>query len=150
VLELRAQSHALVLRLEDPGDAEAIGEARRFAREAGLGRVAEDAASEREGLHAMLDRPGALCGMVPNTGEPARAVLGVRRDDRVTRQIVESAQVRAGDSRQLACSRRRRTSTRCSSRAPSTTPAAGASTSANSSTPTAVIVTRARPAAAIS
>lgn len=81
----------LVTRLERPEDAAAVGEARAFVRDA-LGE--SDAPDERAALRARLARPLRVCGMVPNTGEPGGGPFWVRgRDGRVTRQVVESAQV---------------------------------------------------------
>jgi len=135
VLELRAQSHALVLRLEDPGDAEAIGEARRFAARRGW---AESRRTPRRSGRAACNArsPGARVRHGANTGEPRRAVLGVRPRRPCHPPDRRERQVRAGDSRQLAVFQAATHFNPVFSRAPSTTPAAGASTSANSSTPT--------------
>jgi hypothetical protein len=102
--QLRASSHALVRRLADPADAAAVADARRFARDLGLVATAEAAATlARDALSGLLDRPLRVCGMVPNTGEPGGGPFWVRgRGGAVTRQIVESAQVRAGDPDQAA------------------------------------------------
>ena len=48
-----------------------------------------------------LDRPVRVCGMVPNSGEPGGGPFWVRgRDGRVTRQIVEGAQIDKSDPEQ--------------------------------------------------
>ena len=89
--ELAAAAHVLRARLDDAADATAVPDAARFAAEAlGVGGVA----AERNALAELLDRPVRVCGMVPNTGEPGGGPFWVRGEDgRVTRQIVESAQV---------------------------------------------------------
>ena len=98
--ELRERSHVLLRRLANADDTAAVSEAHRFAQQAGFGAPA---APSREALRTVLDRPLRVCGMVPNTGEPGGGPFWVRgRDGSVTRQIVESAQVRAGDAGQMA------------------------------------------------
>lgn len=104
--ELRERSHALVRRLHDMNDANAVGDARNFAIDTGLEPVNAHpgtAAPSRESMRALLDRPWRVCGMVPNTGEPGGGPFWVRgADGQVSRQIVESAQVRAGNVAQAA------------------------------------------------
>jgi len=98
--ELREHVHTIVRRLDDTGDDLAIADATTLARE-----IATDAPhrpTSREEAKSMLDRPLRVCGMVKNTGEPGGGPYWVRgRDGRVTRQIVESAQVPSGDSEQF-------------------------------------------------
>ena len=99
--ELRERAHALVARLRDAGDANAAGDSRNFAIDVGL--EPENAhpgttMPSRAAMLELLDRPWRVCGMVPNTGEPGGGPFWVRDSDgRVSRQIVESAQVRPGD-----------------------------------------------------
>ena len=104
--ELRERSHALVRRLRDTNDTNAVGDARNFAIDTGLepeNAHPGTAAPSRESMRALLDRPWRICGMVPNTGEPGGGPFWVRgAGGQVSRQIVESAQVRAGDAAQLA------------------------------------------------
>ncbi len=89
--ELAAEAQGLLDRLHDPCDARALRDAAAFVRES-LGDP--DAPADREALAARLDRPVRVCGMVPNTGEPGGGPFWVRgADGRVTRQVVESAQV---------------------------------------------------------
>lgn len=98
--ELREGAERLRARLADGGDAAAEADARAFAREA-LGEPVTPAS--REALAAWLDRPLRVCGMVPNTGEPGGGPFWVRgADGRVTRQVVESAQVDARSDAQVA------------------------------------------------
>ena len=98
--ELRGRVTRLVERLADARDADAAPQARAFALET-FGRA--DAPSGREALGAWLDRPLRVCGMVPNTGEPGGGPFWVRgRDGRVTRQVVEAAQVDTGSDSQAA------------------------------------------------
>jgi hypothetical protein len=97
---LREQVRAIVRRLDDAGDDLALADAATLAHE-----IATDAPhrpNTREEAKAILDRPLRVCGMVKNTGEPGGGPYWVRgRDGRVTRQIVESAQVPPGDSEQF-------------------------------------------------
>lgn len=54
-------------------------------------------------LIAWLDRPIRVCGMVPNSGEPGGGPFWVRNaEGRVTRQIVEGAQIDSADTTQAA------------------------------------------------
>jgi hypothetical protein len=89
--ELSAVAHARRARLDDPADAAATGDAARFLRESlGESRPPES----RAALADLLDRPVRVCGMVRNTGEPGGGPFWVRGSDgRVTRQVVEAAQV---------------------------------------------------------
>lgn len=62
-----------------------------------------DAAACRGFIVDALDRPLRVCGVVRNEGEPGGAPFWVRgTDGQVTIQIVESAQVNAGDADQQA------------------------------------------------
>jgi hypothetical protein len=90
VAELAEAAHALRGRLDDPADEAAVGDAVRFA----AGSLGEAVEPERDAIAALLDRPLRVCGMVRNTGEPGGGPFWVRgHDGRVTRQVVESAQV---------------------------------------------------------
>ena len=105
--ELRLRGRALERRLTDERDSAALREAREFVQKMGtaIGTTADHAAGHggRIALREALARPLRVCGMVPNTGEPGGGPFWVRgRDGRVTRQIVESAQVRSGDATQAA------------------------------------------------
>ncbi len=54
-------------------------------------------------LIALLDRPLRVCGMVPNSGEPGGGPFWVRdAEGRLSRQIVEGAQIDKNDPEQLA------------------------------------------------
>ena len=96
---LRGAATELACRL-DAGDADAADDARAFLATHGFaGGDAADAAA----LRAAVDRPLRVCGMVPNTGEPGGGPFWVRgTDGRVTRQVVETAQVDAADAAQRA------------------------------------------------
>jgi hypothetical protein len=88
--ELAASVHALRARLDDRADAAALADAARFAS----GTLGLEVSAERAALCDALDRPLRVCGMVPNTGEPGGGPFWVRgHDGRVTRQVVETAQV---------------------------------------------------------
>jgi hypothetical protein len=82
-----------------PAPTAAVEEARRFARDQ-LGVVpAADAGAEA--VLAALNRPLRVCGMVRNTGEPGGGPFWVRAaDGSCTMQIVEAAQIAAGDRAQ--------------------------------------------------
>jgi hypothetical protein len=81
----------------DPGF---VAQAEGFAREA-FGIEAHG-----DALLRLLERPIRVCGVVRNTGEPGGGPYWVRgRDGRVTRQIVESAQVDSGSEAQRAAIR---------------------------------------------
>ena len=96
--ELRSQAHDWCARLDARGDS-ALAGARAFAHDA-LGE--SDPPGERAALVALLDRPLRVCGMVRNTGEPGGGPFWVHsRDGRITRQIVESAEVDASDPAQM-------------------------------------------------
>lgn len=99
--ELRSRAETLRERLAEPDGADESSsveaDARAFVRDA-LGEA--DVPATRAELCARLDRPLRVCGMVPNTGEPGGGPFWVRgRDGRVSRQVVEAAQV---DSRSAA------------------------------------------------
>jgi len=101
LVELQRAVFLHVARLRSgPTDAAFAEEARAFAR-ASFGIEASGA-----GLTKALERPLRVCGVVRNTGEPGGGPYWVReRDGRVTRQIVESAQVDAGVDSQRAAVR---------------------------------------------
>lgn len=96
LVTLQAELFEHLRRLE-AGEEGAVEAAAAFARESlGLelppGRAEGDLG--REALLAELDRPLRVCGMVENRGEPGGGPFWVRgRDGRITRQIVESAQI---------------------------------------------------------
>ena len=89
LVELQRAVFLHVARLRSrPVDPAFAGEAAEFARQT-LGLAAEGAA-----LLRLLERPLRVCGVVRNTGEPGGGPFWVRgRDGRITRQIVEPAQV---------------------------------------------------------
>jgi hypothetical protein len=89
LVELQREVFLHVARLRTrPPNSEFAAEAGAFARQT-LGIDAHGAA-----LRQVLERPLRVCGVVPNTGEPGGGPFWVRgRDGRITRQIVEAAQV---------------------------------------------------------
>ncbi|MFI5371735.1 MAG: DUF4301 family protein [Candidatus Eisenbacteria bacterium] len=94
LLELERRVHGLLLRLEDPRDAEAPAEAIAFVTTEFGGVAGVPLEGGRAHVWALLHRPLRVCGMVPNTGEPGGGPFWVRdRRDGITRQIVESAEV---------------------------------------------------------
>ncbi len=102
LLVVQEEQQALLKALhEQPGDP--------LLRELAAGfladRLQEDVSSEEDAqaLIGRLDRPLRVCGMVPNSGEPGGGpfwVLDTR--GRVTRQIVEGAQIDREDPQQAA------------------------------------------------
>jgi hypothetical protein len=97
---LRDRVSGLRERLADANDAGAEERARAFVRER-FGR--DDAPAGRAALAVWLDRPLRVCGMVRNTGEPGGGPFWVRdARGRVTRQVIESAQVDARSAEQAA------------------------------------------------
>ena len=95
-VELQRAVFLHVARLRSrPLDPAFAKDASVFARET-FGIEAEGAALTR-----LLERPLRVCGVVRNTGEPGGGPFWVRgADGRVTRQIVESAQVDPSDEPQ--------------------------------------------------
>jgi hypothetical protein len=89
LVELQRAVFLHVARLRGrPVNPEFVAEAEGFARNT-LGIEAQG-----DALRRLLERPIRVCGVVRNTGEPGGGPYWVRdRDGRVTRQIVESAQV---------------------------------------------------------
>ena len=97
LLEVERRVHHLV-GLLDAGDGTAADEAIAYLRE-----TFGDATAEADGLtnaeraawvRARLARPLRVCGVVRNEGEPGGGPFWVRgRDGRLSRQIVESAEV---------------------------------------------------------
>lgn len=97
LLRGRVAAHVAALAAGEAGAGE---RARAFAL-ATFGR--DDAPPAPGDLAAWLERPLRVCGMVRNTGEPGGGPFWVRgADGRVTPQVVESAQVDAGDPAQAA------------------------------------------------
>ncbi len=106
LLEVERRVHHLVSLL-DAGDPTAADEALSYLRE-----TFGDATAEADGLpaaervawaRARLARPLRVCGVVKNEGEPGGGPFWVRgRDGRLSRQIVESAEVNLADPEQKA------------------------------------------------
>jgi hypothetical protein len=101
LVELQRALFLHVARLRSRPDHAAFAEdAALFARET-FGIDAED-----DALLSRLERPLRVCGVVRNTGEPGGGPFWVRgRDGRVTRQIVEMAQVDPASPSQAAAIR---------------------------------------------
>lgn len=106
LLEVERRVHHLVSLL-DAGDATAPDEALSYLRETfGDATAASDGlpTSERRAwVRARLARPFRVCGVVRNEGEPGGGPFWVRgRDGRLSRQIVEGAEVDLSDPAQRA------------------------------------------------
>lgn len=96
-----------LLALLDDGGARAADEALAYLREtfdeATAGADDLSPASRAAWARARLARPLRVCGVVKNEGEPGGGPFWVRgRDGRLSRQIVESAEVNLADSGQKA------------------------------------------------
>ncbi len=96
-----------LVSLLDGGNATAAAEALSYLRETFGDATAEaDALPPAERVawvRARLDRPLRVCGVVRNQGEPGGGPFWVRsRDGRLSRQIVESAEVDLADPAQEA------------------------------------------------
>lgn len=103
LLELVDAQRALLELLQHaPGDAAVRRWATAFLR-GELGMALPEGEFDGGQLRELLDRPLRVCGMVKNSGEPGGGPFWVRdRDGRVSRQIVESAQVDRSDPGQAA------------------------------------------------
>jgi hypothetical protein len=100
LLELQGRQQALVGQLQTgPADCAIRQEVIRFlGEEFGVVVPGETATAQ---LMDRLDRPLRVCGMVKNSGEPGGGPFWVRGSDgRVSRQIVEAAQVERDDPAQ--------------------------------------------------
>lgn len=102
LLEIQEEQHALLKALhnqpEDPMVRELVISflADRLQTEVSL-------TSDHKALIKALDRPIRVCGMVPNSGEPGGGPFWVRDEQgRITRQIVEAAQIDKGNPEQAA------------------------------------------------
>lgn len=100
LVRLREESETLARRLE-AGDAGADEATRKFfAGELGVQVAAGDEQAE---LARVRSRPMRVCGVVRNTGDPGGGPFWVQgRDGRITRQIVETAEIDTADPAQKA------------------------------------------------
>ncbi len=103
-VERRVRNLVTLLRAGDPTAAD---EALSYLRETFADATAEADAFPQEQrvawVLARLERPLRVCGVVRNQGEPGGGPFWVRsRDGRLSRQIVESAEVNLGDPAQKA------------------------------------------------
>jgi hypothetical protein len=103
LLELAESRRALLEQLHrHPGDPEVCRRARAYLHE-DLGFDLSGGEPAGEHLIALLDRPLRVCGMVVNHGEPGGGPFWVRNaDGRLSRQIVEAAQIDRSDPEQAA------------------------------------------------
>jgi hypothetical protein len=102
LLVLQEEQHALLKALhEQPEDRCALEQAERFMTTRLQLQVPEGAG--RQVVLDQLDRPLRVCGMVPNSGEPGGGPFWVpNTGNRLTRQIVEGAQIDRADPDQAA------------------------------------------------
>lgn len=103
LVELQEEVFALLVRLDEGLEPEALADAAQFVQRT-FGREAPEGSpdSKRAWLRAHLHRPIRVCGMVPNTGEPGGGPFWVRGRDGTTAQIVESAEVNSASPEQRA------------------------------------------------
>jgi len=102
LVEIQEEQHALLKALqEQPEDP--------VTRELAISFLADrmqtevSLTSDTKTLVKALDRPVRVCGMVPNSGEPGGGPFWVRDEQgRMTRQIVETAQIDKSDPGQAA------------------------------------------------
>lgn len=106
LIEVERRVHRLVSLLS-AGDASAADEALSYLRETFGDATAEadtlPPAERVAWVRSRLERPLRVCGVVRNQGEPGGGPFWVRsRDGRLSRQIVESAEVDLADPEQKA------------------------------------------------
>lgn len=103
LLELATSQQILLGELHrHPDDSTVLQRARAFLCD-DLGVDLSCTETDAEQIAARLDRPLRVCGMVANCGEPGGGPFWVRgRDGRLSRQIVEAAQVDCNDPQQAA------------------------------------------------
>jgi hypothetical protein len=98
--EIYAHLHHLTAEaLEDS----AVENAFAFCRDSlhlDLSQVPDEGDGRVNAIVKLLDRPIRVCGMVRNEGEPGGGPFWVEKDGRLSRQIVESAQVDPNDTAQ--------------------------------------------------
>jgi hypothetical protein len=102
LLELQEEQRALLKALQGQPEDPVIRElAISFLADRMQAEVSP--ASDNQALIKELDRPIRVCGMVPNSGEPGGGPFWVRDEQgRMTRQIVEMAQIDKNDPEQAA------------------------------------------------
>lgn len=102
LLELQQEQHGLLRSLDAEGAAPEIRDlCLSFLCDRLQLEVPLDA--DRTSLMNLLDRPLRVCGMVPNSGEPGGGPFWVRDSQgRLSRQIVEGAQINTDDPEQVA------------------------------------------------
>ena len=103
LLQLAASQRVLLEQLyRHPGDSAVCRRARAFlGEELGFDLAERELAGDQ--LITLLDRPLRVCGMVVNHGEPGGGPFWVRdADGRLSRQIVETAQIDRSDPAQAA------------------------------------------------
>jgi hypothetical protein len=102
LLEIQEEQHALLKALQNQPDDPMV---RELAISFLADRLQTDVSlsSDNKALIKTLDRPIRVCGMVPNSGEPGGGPFWVRNEQgRMTRQIVEAAQIDKSDPEQAA------------------------------------------------
>jgi hypothetical protein len=106
LLNIQQRAHGFVRALKSDRYAAVLEDAAAFVNEtflceAPVGGTSREAL--RDGLLDRLDRPLRVCGMVKNVGAPGGGPFWVQGDDRrLSRQIVEKAQVDWSDESQRA------------------------------------------------
>ncbi|HKL26844.1 MAG TPA: DUF4301 family protein [Desulfuromonadales bacterium] len=102
LLELQDEQHGLLRSLASEGDTAEIRDlCLSFLCDRLQLEIPVDA--DRTSLMNLLNRPLRVCGMVPNSGEPGGGPFWVRDSQgRLSRQIVEGAQIDKDDPEQMA------------------------------------------------
>ena len=99
LLELREKCFEMLRTLDDKPDNRTLNKIIRFAKEELNIMVPEGCDSKT--LHALLNRPMRICGMVKNLGEPGGGPFyTIDTKGRRSLQVVESAQVNHNDPQQ--------------------------------------------------
>jgi hypothetical protein len=106
LLNIQQRAHGFVRALKSDRYAAVLEDAAAFVNETFLCEAPVGGTSRkalRDGLLDRLDRPLRVCGMVKNVGAPGGGPFWVQGDDRrLSRQIVEKAQVDWSDESQRA------------------------------------------------
>lgn len=99
LLDLKAKTFDMLRALDQQPDAKSLRKIAHFAKEE-LNIMVPDDYTARD-LHALLNRPMRICGMVKNLGEPGGGPFyTIDSMGRRSLQIVESAQVNHNDPQQ--------------------------------------------------
>lgn len=100
LVKYQSQIHNYLNELENSSSNELLNKTKRFI-ENELGYELTNAVTSRETLIYFLNRPIRICGVVVNEGHPGGGPFWVKSNDgRITKQIIESAQVNQKNDKQ--------------------------------------------------